>query len=127
MSDVTVSEDVSGPAGHAMIRVRGAAQAQHSPGFMLRRADWAEAVLGPTAIVVDNAAAALAGADAAVIATAWPDYTGWNWTALAASMRQPLLIDGRDIFGGIPPGPPVAYRRVGIGRAPPTQQTRGAA
>lgn len=47
MSDVTVEEDVTGPAGHARIRVRGAAQAQQSPGFMLRRPDWAEAVLGP--------------------------------------------------------------------------------
>ena len=47
MSDVTVEEDVSGPGGHARIRVRGAAQAQQSPGFMLRRPDWAEAVLGP--------------------------------------------------------------------------------
>ncbi len=122
------TDDLRESPGMALIRLLDAAGARirgHDPLPLARH--HAEAVLGPTAIVVDNAAAALAGADAAVIATAWPDYTGWNWTALAASMRQPLLIDGRDIFGGIPPGPPVAYRRVGIGRAPPTQQTRGAA
>jgi hypothetical protein len=47
MSRVTVEEDRTGPAGHALIRVHDAARAQFSPGFRLHRQEWAEAVLGP--------------------------------------------------------------------------------
>jgi UDPglucose 6-dehydrogenase len=39
---------------------------------------------------------ALAGADAAVLVTEWPDYGRLDWAAAAAAMTRPLLIDGRN-------------------------------
>ncbi len=48
MSLVTVEEDLTGPPGHALIRVHGGAGAQGSPGFRLhRQAEWGAAALGP--------------------------------------------------------------------------------
>jgi UDPglucose 6-dehydrogenase len=39
---------------------------------------------------------ALARADAAIIATAWPEFATWDWTELCSIMRRPILIDGRN-------------------------------
>ena len=44
----------------------------------------------------DSAPAALAGADAAVLVTEWPEFAGLDWAAVAESMARPLLIDGRN-------------------------------
>ena len=41
---------------------------------------------------------ALRGADAAVIATEWPVYRDLDWAALRATMRRPLIIDGRRLL-----------------------------
>ncbi len=41
---------------------------------------------------------ALKGADAAVIATEWPVYRDLDWAALRATMRHPLIIDGRRLL-----------------------------
>lgn len=38
----------------------------------------------------------LAGTDAAIIATAWPEFATWDWTELCNIMRRPILIDGRN-------------------------------
>ena len=43
-----------------------------------------------------SAEEALAGADAAIIATAWPEFATWDWAELCAVMRRPILIDGRN-------------------------------
>jgi len=40
-------------------------------------------------------AAAIEGADAAVIATAWPQITETDWAGLVGRMRHPILVDGR--------------------------------
>jgi UDPglucose 6-dehydrogenase len=60
---------------------------------------------------------AVAGADAAVIVTEWPQLEAEDWRALAATMRRPLLLDGRNFLD------PEAARRAGfvyegIGRGP---------
>lgn len=56
MSGVTVQEDLTGPPGHALIRVRGGARAQGSPGFRLhRQAEWGASVLGPAGWQVPEA------------------------------------------------------------------------
>lgn len=39
---------------------------------------------------------ALTGADAAIITTAWPEFTAWNWTKLCSRMRRPVVVDGRN-------------------------------
>jgi UDPglucose 6-dehydrogenase len=49
----------------------------------------------PDLVVVPTAEEALQGADAAVIATEWPIYRDLDWEAVRATMRRPLIIDGR--------------------------------
>jgi len=46
--------------------------------------------------VCGSAIQAVTGADAAIIATAWPEFALLDWTALSAMMRRPVLIDGRN-------------------------------
>ena len=46
----------------------------------------------------DSAQAALEGADAAVLVTEWPEFAELDWEAVASSMAQPLLIDGRNFL-----------------------------
>ena len=41
---------------------------------------------------------ALAGADAAVVVTEWPQLNDVDWAAAASSMRRPLLVDGRNML-----------------------------
>lgn len=43
---------------------------------------------------------ALRGADAAVLATDWPEYRDWPWEALKGLMRRPLILDGRNALDG---------------------------
>jgi UDPglucose 6-dehydrogenase len=63
-------------------------------------------------------AAAVAGADAAVIVTAWPQYAGLLEPGVSGSMSRPLLVDGRNMLD-----PDAAsragYEWVGIGRPQP--------
>lgn len=51
--------------------------------------------------VADTAEAALTEADAAIIATAWPEYRTWDWAVLADRMRSPILVDGRGLLDGL--------------------------
>ncbi|MEV4577126.1 UDP-glucose/GDP-mannose dehydrogenase family protein [Nonomuraea jabiensis] len=50
---------------------------------------------------------ALEGADAAVIVTEWPQLTQVDWTQAVATMRRPVLFDGRNLLD------PVAMRAAG--------------
>ena len=52
----------------------------------------------PDLVVVPTVEEALQGADAAVIATDWPIYRDLDWAALRATMRRPLIIDGRRLL-----------------------------
>jgi UDPglucose 6-dehydrogenase len=70
----------------------------------------------PRATICADPLEALAGADAAVLVTEWSQLSSLDWTAAAARMRNPLLIDGRNMLD------PVAMREAGftyegIGRA----------
>jgi UDPglucose 6-dehydrogenase len=64
---------------------------------------------------------ALEGADAAVLVTEWPEFARLDWTAAAAVMRRPLLIDGRNF---IDPATAAAagleYDGIGLGDPVPT-------
>jgi UDPglucose 6-dehydrogenase len=42
--------------------------------------------------------AALEGADAAVLVTEWSEFRDLDWTAVAATMNHPLIIDGRNFL-----------------------------
>jgi UDPglucose 6-dehydrogenase len=68
-------------------------------------------------IMRESVAAAVAGADAAVLVTEWESIVSSDWTGLCASMRSPVLIDGRNALD------PVEMTRIGftfegIGRIP---------
>ena len=57
----------------------------------------AEGIL-PTVELADSAAHALAGADATILVTEWPEFADLDWAEIAASMANPLLIDGRNFL-----------------------------
>jgi UDPglucose 6-dehydrogenase len=52
------------------------------------------------ALVCDSAQQALAGADAAVLVTEWPEFRELDWAAAHDSMRRPLVVDGRNFLDG---------------------------
>ena len=50
--------------------------------------------------IADTAAEALHGADAAVVVTEWPELCDLPWGELRATMRTPVVIDGRNLLDG---------------------------
>ena len=46
--------------------------------------------------MADSAMAALDGADAAVLVTEWGEFRDLDWSAVAAAMANPLIVDGRN-------------------------------
>ena len=65
--------------------------------------------------LVPTPAAALAGADAALIATAWPEFRTLDWAALTRGMRRRLVLDGRGTLAGVTLPADVTYLRIGVG------------
>ncbi len=65
----------------------------------------------------DSALDALAGADAAVLVTEWPEFAELDWADAASRMARPLLVDGRNFLD---PQKLVSagFEYEGIGRAP---------
>jgi UDPglucose 6-dehydrogenase len=45
-----------------------------------------------------SAAAALEGADAAVLVTEWPEFAALDWAEAASRMARPLIVDGRNFL-----------------------------
>ncbi|MEZ5412665.1 MAG: nucleotide sugar dehydrogenase, partial [Acidimicrobiales bacterium] len=71
--------------------------------------------LPPGTVKVERAADALAGADAAIVVTEWPEYLDLVHPELASSMARPLLVDGRNLID--PEAAATAgFEWVGIGR-----------
>jgi UDPglucose 6-dehydrogenase len=58
----------------------------------------AASALLPSVQMSASAAAALDGADAAVLVTEWPEFAELDWTGLAGSMATPLIVDGRNML-----------------------------
>ena len=57
---------------------------------------------------------ALAGADAAVICTEWPEFKVLPWAELIAAMRRPLIFDAnRFVKSSLPESPALRYFSVG--------------
>src|SRR5438045_2980341 len=52
----------------------------------------------PAVELCDSAAAALDGADAAILVTEWPEFADADWAELAGRMSTPLLVDGRNFL-----------------------------
>jgi UDPglucose 6-dehydrogenase len=50
----------------------------------------------PTVELCDSPASALAGADAAILVTEWPEFRELDWPEIAKAMANPLVVDGRN-------------------------------
>ena len=70
----------------------------------------------PELAISSSAAEALRGADAAVIATEWPEFKTIDWAAVKGLMRQPLVFDGRRLLDG-PQLVGLGYRYEAVGSA----------
>ncbi|HEX4752319.1 MAG TPA: nucleotide sugar dehydrogenase, partial [Solirubrobacterales bacterium] len=72
--------------------------------------------------MADSAMAALESADAAVLVTEWGEFRDLDWTAAAAAMARPLIVDGRNFLD---PAALVAagFEYEGIGRQPRSTPT----
>jgi UDPglucose 6-dehydrogenase len=68
----------------------------------------------PTMTVCSTPEEAVIGADAALVATAWPQFAQLDWAALTASMRRRVVVDGRNTLRSVKW--PTGVRYVGIGR-----------
>jgi UDPglucose 6-dehydrogenase len=62
----------------------------------------------PGLIIHDSAMSALVGAEAAVIATEWPEFKDLDWASARSMMSTPLVIDGRRILD------PATMRKLGF-------------
>ncbi len=54
----------------------------------------------PGLVIAGSAAEAIGGADAVVVATEWPEFAALDWPGLHATLRTPLVIDGRRLLDG---------------------------
>ena len=72
--------------------------------------------LDPRVTLNENPEAALTGADAALLVTSWPEFATYDWQALSAKMRRPVIIDGRNALRQIEWDRNVTY--LPIGRMP---------
>jgi UDPglucose 6-dehydrogenase len=70
----------------------------------------------PAVELCESPAEALAGADAAILVTEWPEFAELDWVAMAGRMANPLLVDGRNFLD---PGAlrEAGFTYEGIGRA----------
>lgn len=56
---------------------------------------------------------ALREADAALVTTAWPEFAQWDWAQLCRLMRQPVIIDGRNVLSEVVWPPATRYWSIG--------------
>ena len=71
----------------------------------------------PPVPLVQEPADLFRGVDGLVLATAWPQIRGWNWTHLVETMRQAVIVDSRGILAGIAIPDTVRVRSIGVPRA----------
>jgi len=93
------------------LRAEGATVVAHDPVVSAA----AGRLLPDGVVLTRDLAAAVDGADAAVIVTAWPQYRGLLDAGLCATMARPLLIDGRNMLDPYAAAR-AGYEWVGIGR-----------
>jgi len=72
----------------------------------------------PETAMAPSALEALTDVDAAVLVTEWPEFAALDWAEVAARMRTPLLVDGRNFLdAGAVRAAGISYE--GIGRPSP--------
>ncbi len=77
----------------ALLIARGATVVAYDP---MERARTRAAGMVDGLNVAESALAALGDADAAALITEWAEFAGLDWDVVAATMRQPLIVDGRN-------------------------------
>lgn len=97
----------------ARLQSRGADLRAHDPLPLARQR--ARAAGLP---VFDSVESAVDGAEAIIIATAWPEYRSLDWPGLASLPRPPVVLDGRLILDGLDLPPRLRVIRVGTGAEP---------
>ena len=68
--------------------------------------------------ICDSHEEALENADAAIVLTAWPEFSRWDWRQLCSLMRTPIIVDGRNALASVCWGPNVTYVPIGKYFAP---------
>ena len=93
------------------------ARGLHAAGFEVRACDPSRPALPPElAFLAFSAdpAETLAGADAAVLCTEWPEFRPLDWAALVKSLRRPIVLDaGRFLEKSLTGLPGLQYITVG--------------
>ncbi len=77
----------------ARLQAEGAAVVAYDPIAEDRAAE-----LLPTVELADSAVDAVAGADAVILVTEWPEFADLDWGALAGKMTTPVFVDGRNFL-----------------------------
>ena len=68
----------------------------------------AQKVLDKEVAYVGNALDGAREADAIVVATEWPEFLDIDWGAIKSSMRNPIVVDGRNLLD------PITMRKLGF-------------
>jgi len=97
----------------ARLQGEGAAVAAYDPV-----ASTGAAGMLPSVELATSAEEALAGADAAILVTEWPEFAELDWKALATTMKRPVLVDGRNFLDPAQMRA-AGYTYEGIGRGVP--------
>jgi len=97
----------------ARLQGEGAAVAAYDPV-----ASTGAAGLLPSVELATSAEEALAGADAAILVTEWPEFAELDWEALASTMNRPVIVDGRNFLDPAQMRA-AGYTYEGIGRGVP--------
>lgn len=63
--------------------------------------DKARSSLDPAIQVYDSPQQVLTGANAVVLATAWPEFQQWDWASLCRLMHSAIILDGRNALRSI--------------------------
>lgn len=67
----------------------------------------------PRVTLCSTPQAAVTNADAALIATAWPEFTKWNWHSLCEMMHREVIVDGRNTLRDVQLPGQVLYYPIG--------------
>ncbi len=94
-------------------------------GAEVRAYDPVAKTLDGVAAFCGSIAAALDGADAAVVVTPWPEIVAADWRALAPAMRRRVIVDARNALdaAALPEG--IRYVGIGRGRGPRREDELG--
>jgi UDPglucose 6-dehydrogenase/GDP-mannose 6-dehydrogenase len=92
------------------LKEKGIAVRAHDPLAMKP----AEPIVGKDVKLCADAQSLLDGVDAAVIATAWPEFVQWDWQQLVKLMRQPIVLDARNALRKVKWAAGVMYLPIGV-------------